>query len=104
MANLCCKADSCTYNKDECCCKGDIMVGGKLACDCDETCCESFSEKRSDSFSSALDHPSQTISIDCEANKCMFNSNYKCQAGKVEIKGNGAANSADTACLTFREK
>ena len=46
MADLKCVVENCTYNKDCLCSKGDIMVGGKHACDCDGTCCESFAQKR----------------------------------------------------------
>lgn len=79
MADLKCVVENCTYNKDCLCSKGDIMVGGKHACDCDGTCCESFAQKREgrESFSNSLSHPSHTISIDCEAVKCIYNSNYK---------------------------
>ena len=38
MAELKCAVDNCAYNRSECCCKGDIMVGGKRACCEDETC------------------------------------------------------------------
>mgnify|MGYP000784567878 CR=1 FL=1 len=47
MADLKCVVENCTYNKDCLCSKGDIMVGGKHACDCDGTCCESFAQKLS---------------------------------------------------------
>ena len=62
MANLKCVVENCTYNKDCLCSKGDIMVGGKHACDCDGTCCESFAQKREgrESFSNSLSHPSHT--------------------------------------------
>ena len=43
------------------------MVGGKHASCSAETCCESFTEKKGDSFKSAVEHPSEYISIDCEA-------------------------------------
>ncbi|MBQ3104953.1 MAG: DUF1540 domain-containing protein [Lachnospiraceae bacterium] len=104
MAELKCKADTCTYYKDECCCKGDIMVGGKHACESQGTCCESFVKRRGDSLTSAAGHPSVTVSVDCEAVKCMYNANYKCMAQSVEIKGSGADNSHGTCCKTFREK
>ena len=101
MAELKCAVDNCVYNKSKCCCKGDITVGGKRACCEDETCCESFSQTGSDRFTSALEHPSRTISIDCEASDCKFNSDYKCTAGHVDIKGCGACNCKETACATF---
>ncbi|WP_342756669.1 DUF1540 domain-containing protein [Kineothrix sedimenti] len=104
MAQLDCIVDSCVYNKSECCCKGDIMVGGKHAHHEDDTCCESFSEKRGDSYTSALEHPCKTISIDCEASKCVYNSNYKCFAQHVDIKGSGASDCRETACATFKER
>lgn len=106
MAELKCGVGNCTYNRDYLCSKGDIMVGGKHACNCDETCCESFSQRREghDSFTSALEHPSRTISIDCEAVKCIYNSNYKCVADHVDIHGGGADSSRDTNCATFSER
>lgn len=104
MAELGCGAVSCTYNKNSCCCKGDIMVGGKHADTSDATCCESFRERSTDAFTSAISHPSQTISIDCEAVKCMYNADYRCKAEHVDIKGGKAQTSKDTVCATFREK
>ena len=104
MAELKCQADSCVYNKSECCCKGDICVGGKQA-DCTEkTCCESYADKKRDSYESAIEHACKVIDIDCEAVKCIYNSNYKCNAKKVDILGNGAVNSQGTACGTFKEQ
>lgn len=104
MAELNCGVGSCAYNKEKCCCKGDIMVGGKNACVKDETCCESFAEKRGDSYSSAVERPSKTISIDCEASKCTYNSNYKCFAEQVEVTGSQACSCSETACGTFCER
>ena len=104
MAELSCKAGTCTYNKDHYCCKGDIMVGGKHADTKDATCCESFVPAKGDSYSNATKHPSSTISIDCEAVKCMYNANYKCTADHVDIKGCGACDCRETACATFKEE
>lgn len=104
MSQLDCTVDSCLYNKTECCCKGDIMVGGKHADTESDTCCESFSERRGDSYTSAIEHPSKTISIDCEAENCVYNSNYKCSAEHVDIVGNGAVDSDETVCATFMER
>ena len=106
MAELKCGAEGCIYNKEHLCSKGDIMVGGKHADKYEDTCCESFAERRAslDSYSSSLDHPSKTISIDCEAVKCMYNSNYKCVADHVDIQGSQANASRETACATFKEK
>ncbi len=106
MAALKCMAEKCTYNKDRLCSKGDIMVGGKHADNTADTCCESFVQKREGqgAFTSSLEHPSKIISIDCEAVKCVYNSNYKCVAEHVDIQGSGANESRETACATFKEK
>ena len=103
MAELKCGVDSCSYNKEKCCCKGDIMVGGKHADCCNDTCCESFAPNTGDAYTSSLSHPSRTISIDCEATKCVYNSNYRCHADHVDIKGCGAADCKGTECATFKE-
>lgn len=104
MAELKCGVDTCTYNKESLCCKGDIMVGGSNACESKETCCDSFRERKEDSYSSSLEHPSRVISIDCEAVKCVYNSNYKCNAEHVDISGGGACSAKGTQCKTFKEK
>lgn len=104
MAELKCMAEKCNYNKDCLCCKGDIMVGGTHATTSDDTCCESFVEKRNDAFTSANAHQSKVISIDCDAVKCMYNSNYKCVASHVDINGQNATTSKLTSCGTFKEK
>lgn len=106
MAELKCVAENCVYNKDCLCSKGDIMVGGKHANTIDDTCCESFMEKRQgrDSYTSSTSHPSNYISIDCEATKCVYNQNYKCVAEHVDIRGCDACKSAETACATFKDK
>ena len=103
MAELKCTVESCTYNKEKLCSKGDIMVGGKNATREDDTCCESFRERKGDSIANEM-NPCRTISIDCEAVKCVYNSNYKCHADHVDIKGQGACDSRETACATFKEK
>ena len=103
MADLCCYAERCTYNKEHLCCKGDIMVGGKNAENSGETCCESFLERKENSYTSSMEHPSTTISIDCEAKNCTHNSNYKCHAQNVEIENPKACCCSDTACGTFKQ-
>lgn len=104
MSQLDCTVTNCTYNKVDCCCKGDILVGGTHA-DCDEdTCCESFSERSFDSYSSSIEHPSKTINIDCEAINCAYNSNYKCVADHVDICGSNAHAPSGTLCATFTER
>lgn len=106
MSELKCGVQNCTYNEDCLCCKGEIMIGGIHAGHSDDTCCESFAQKKEghDAFRSSLSHPSQTINIDCEAVKCIYNSNYKCIADHVDIKGNGAEKQQETLCATFVEK
>lgn len=104
MAELKCGVENCTYNKERLCSKGDIMVGGKHADNSDDTCCESFMERRDGAFTSAIEHPSKIISIDCEAVKCIYNSNYKCVADHVDIMGSGADSSRETSCATFAER
>ena len=103
MAELGCGVRNCVYNKEEYCCKGDIFVGGRQAKKEDDTCCESFVDRKGNTYTSAMDHPSRTIQIDCEAAKCMYNRDYKCHADAVEIEGNRSACSCgETICGTFK--
>ena len=104
MAELCCSVANCTYNNQCYCCKGDICVGGERAHKDEDTCCESFVQRREGSYTSSLEHPSRIISIDCEAADCVYNEDYKCTAEHVDIKGCGACDCRETACGTFRER
>ena len=105
MAELKCSVENCTYNDQHLCCKGDIMVGGRHASSCDETCCESFVPRREgqDTFKNSTSHPCNTISSDCKAGQCEYNSDYKCTAGLVDICGCGACDCSGTACATFTD-
>lgn len=104
MAELKCNAEQCTWNKDHLCSKGDIQVGGKHAGTYEETCCESFAMRGENAYTSSIARPSKMISIDCEAEKCMYNENYKCVASHVDIRGCSACQCKDTACATFSDK
>lgn len=104
MTSLTCKVSNCSYNDDSMCCRGDICVGGCNKNDCSGTSCESFMQQGEAVYQNSTSHASSIIDIDCEAVKCIYNSNYKCKAKKVEILGNGAMNSAGTVCGTFIEQ
>lgn len=107
MVDLKCNVQSCYYNADNMCSKGDIMVGGKNASESGETCCESFSYNGDgrEKFTNSTCHPSSNISVDCEAEKCEYNSNYRCTASHVDIQGGcNSCNCKETACATFIEK
>lgn len=41
-----CNVETCVYHaKDNSCHAGTIKVGGCTACDCDQTCCDTFKAK-----------------------------------------------------------
>ena len=103
MAELGCGVKNCVYNKEERCCKGDIMVGGRRASREEDTCCESFRDRSTDSFTNSMEKPHKNISIDCEVENCKYNHSLRCVAERVDIRGNGAKNSSGTLCATFTE-
>lgn len=103
MADLICKAGKCIHNKSDCCCKGDIMVGGKQVARVDDTCCTSFSAKKNESYTSALENPTHTINVDCEVENCMHNEKCSCSATHVDITGDQACECTQTCCGTFQE-
>ena len=104
MAALKCSVTNCGYNNESYCCRGDITVGGGCACTSDQTCCESFRDRKTDSYMNAMDRPCKTISIDCEAKNCVYNKDLRCHAEHVDIKGCGADDCKETLCATFKEK
>ena len=101
MTQLDCAVSNCMYNKDHYCGKGDITIGGANATVSSETCCESFREKGSGT-SNSCGHPSSTIDIDCEAKKCIYNEDCKCQAGHIGVGGSSqACDCKETECASF---
>ena len=41
--------------------------------------------------------------LKCNAEKCVYNDNCECFAGKICVDGTQAVTTADTYCTTFRE-
>ena len=79
MTRLDCSVVNCAYNKEDSCCKDNIHVGGKNAKVTDETCCESFREKK-DGMTNSNAIPSKPTEVACEAECCCYNHSYKCAA------------------------
>ena len=84
MTDLKCSVETCCFHDGDCCCRNDIMVGGAKAC--------------------ADGYPDRMTQIDCEAVKCRYNTNYKCQAEHVDMRGSRAGDRRETACATFVER
>ena len=67
MPALVCSAQNCVYNNAMYCSREDIRVGGANASACQDTCCESFQERKTESMKSSMGTPSTATRIDCEA-------------------------------------
>ncbi len=101
MPYLVCSAQGCVYNEGMCCCKGDIQIGGEHAVCKDETCCDSFVERRGENARNSMGTPSQKIEVDCKAGCCVYNKGCACHADKIDISGVNASTCQQTACQTF---
>lgn len=106
MPALRCSAITCVYNKEELCSKGDILVTGDTANVPDQTSCGSFQERRGDSMTNSCAEGCgcETIQVDCEAGRCVYNDNHKCIASQIGIAGSNATSSQQTMCGTFHSK
>lgn len=104
MTQLKCSAQTCMYNEEQYCCKGDIMVEGRDAKEPSGTCCASFRERGEGSATNSMEHPSRNIDVDCEAVQCVFNDDCKCSAREIGIAGSHACECEDTECASFECK
>ena len=100
MTQLKCSVETCMYNDEHLCAKGDIMIGGHSATAPNETCCESFRE-RTGSASNTVGSASRDIQVKCKAENCVFNEEYRCSAKEIGIAGHSACNCAETECASF---
>ena len=66
-----------------------------------ETCCDSFVERRGENARNSMGTPSQKIEVDCKAGCCVYNKGCACHADKIDISGVNASTCQQTACQTF---
>lgn len=101
MPELKCTVQTCLHNKQFYCDLDHIQVGGERAKRADETCCDSFEERKGNSYSNVAGEASPTSDIHCEATECRYNQSCKCHAGKISVEGGDACHCKDTECATF---
>lgn len=103
MTKLNCSVTSCMHNEDRRCCLNGIKVEGTTADVSDGTACASFEERRTESYknSCGCEQPKQSLVIECMAQKCVYNDDYKCTASHINVAGDGACDCGDTRCATF---
>ena len=103
MPQLKCMVKTCAHNQNCLCSLDSISVGGNQAKTAEETCCDSFKEKtqRYTNSMKGDEKATETCSVTCQANDCVYNKNCRCQAGNVNVQGTGACNCSQTKCATF---
>ena len=70
MPELKCTVQTCVHNQQFLCNLDKIEVGGNKAKRSEETCCDSFQERKGDSYSNVTGTASPTSTIDCKATDC----------------------------------
>lgn len=101
MPELKCTVQTCTHNKNFLCDLDKIQVGGSQAKKPGETCCDSFQERKGDTYSNVTGEASAATNVHCEAKECMYNDQCKCHAGKISVEGGNACHCEATECATF---
>lgn len=104
MPELKCTVQTCVHNKQFLCDLDKIQVGGNQAKTACETCCDSFQERKNDTYSNITGDASELTNIYCEAKECMYNKETKCLAGKISVEGSYACKCENTECATFKCK
>lgn len=104
MPRLECSVTNCRYNQEHGCIRDNISVGGAGARKTSETSCDSFEERRGDSFTNSFSEPSMYTNIRCEAKKCVHNDDCSCKADHIGVEGTNACRCEQTGCGTFRAK
>lgn len=80
------------------------MVDGHDAKEPSETCCGSFDENKGGAFTNLFKTPEKKLEVGCEAVNCVYNQERKCSADHIGIAGDGASNSSQTQCSSFKAK
>ena len=102
MPELRCTVQTCVHNKQFVCDLDKIEVAGEEARTARETCCDSFRERTSESYSNVADsQPSEMTGIYCKATECEYNHDCDCHAGRISVEGSNACHCENTECATF---
>lgn len=106
MPELKCTVQTCVHNKQFLCDLDAIEVGGSSAKNAEETCCDSFQERKGNGYSNSYSDVSGNAAsdrskIDCKATDCMYNEKCQCHAGKISVEGSNACDCDGTECATF---
>lgn len=106
MTKLNCSVTSCVHNEDRLCCLSGIKVEGTTANVSEGTACGSFVERSRESYKNSCrcEQPRQSLTIECMAQKCVYNDDCKCTAPHIDVAGDGACDCGDTRCATFSSK
>lgn len=104
MPELKCTVQTCVHNKQFLCDLDTIQVGGSDARTSRETCCDSFQERKGDTYSDIAGTASDLSNIDCKAVECIYNKDCQCHAGKISVEGSNACQCEGTECATFAYK
>ncbi len=108
MPELKCTVQTCVHNNQYLCALDKIQVGGESAKNAQETCCDSFQERKeggyTNSYSSSMSSgtASDMAQVECKARECMYNENCACHAGKISVEGGDACDCSGTECATFK--
>ncbi len=102
MPELKCTVQTCLHNQNYYCDLDSIKVGGSSAKHAQDTCCDSFEERKDgNSYSNTMKEASPKSEIDCKATECMYNEQCHCHAGKISMEGGNARRCQETECATF---
>lgn len=101
MPELKCTVQTCRHNRNFLCDLDRIEVGGRNARTERETCCDSFEERKGDTYSNVTREASPITNIDCKAEECKYNCDCECHAGKISVEGGNACRCESTECATF---
>ncbi|MCI1955155.1 MAG: DUF1540 domain-containing protein [Oscillospiraceae bacterium] len=107
MTDLYCSVAHCLNNKEELCCRPDIMVGGPDADSAKQTYCANFLDEEEGAPRDLVDHesPNPALDIHCEVTNCSYNEDRACNAEHIDIRTtqvNGGQ--VKTECATFRNE
>lgn len=87
MPALQCNVIPCSYNRTGRCCRPSIRVNGETAHISSDTSCHSFAERTQNQMTSSISYrtPNESLSVDCDAHRCIYNQEKKCSAEAISI-------------------
>lgn len=106
MTQVSCSIVNCSYNENNECFAGEILISGQGITYGQETCCSSYLNKEAyANLADYTDHKRPTEWVNCRVGDCRHYCNSKCMLSQIQVVGKQPTHIyIETSCNSFEQR